>query len=105
MEISSHPPGASQVRASAYDGRRTRQGGRDYKKIGLLFPIVVFVDNSGEERGEKGPFEETLIAGRNRLEILRRAGVEDPRGAKIQVAISTALSTRCRQSESRVLFA
>ena len=54
-----------------------------YKAIGLLFPIVIFVDNSGEARGEKGPWPKYLLAGRNRLEMLKRVGVDDPRDAKI----------------------
>jgi hypothetical protein len=57
--------------------------GENYKANGLLFPIVIFVDNRGEERGEKGPFPETLIAGRNRLKMLERIGINDPRDATI----------------------
>jgi hypothetical protein len=36
-----------------------------YERIGLLSPIVIFVDNSGEKRGEKGPLPKYLLAGRN----------------------------------------
>jgi hypothetical protein len=47
----------------------------------LLKPIVIFVDNHGEERGEKGPFPEYLLDGRAQLEALSRIGIKDPRDA------------------------
>ena len=58
--------------------------GDTYKALGgLVFPIVVFVDNSGEERGEKGPFLEYLLAGRNRLAMFERLGIKFPGEVKI----------------------
>ncbi len=54
-----------------------------YDVLGLIFPIVIFVDNSGEARGEKGPFPEYLLAGRTRLAMLERRDIKDPQDAKI----------------------
>ena len=76
--------------------------GVNYNAIGLLFPIVIFVDNSGEARGEKGPWPKYLLAGRNRLEMLKRVGITDPRDAKI--ASSNFYGAIQEVHDSRVIF-
>ena len=76
--------------------------GVNYNAIGLLFPIVIFVDNSGEARGEKGPWPKYLLAGRNRLEMLKRVGITDPRDAKI--ASSNFYGAIQEVHGSRVIF-
>src|SRR5262245_45083379 len=68
LEERARPPCAFQVQVSSeVSDDELDKWAATYKEVGLLFPIVVFVDNEGEERGEKGPFPEYLLAGAHRL--------------------------------------
>lgn len=55
---------------------------KDIEKNGLLQPILVFVDNSEEANGAKGPFPRFLLDGSNRLAALKKIGIDDPHKAR-----------------------
>ena len=50
----------------------------DIDKNGLKDPIVIWIDNSEEPKGTKGPFAEFLLEGRNRIKALERIGIKNP---------------------------
>ena len=51
---------------------------QDIKQHGLEEPITLWRDNSGEAKGEGGPWPEFLLDGRNRLAALELIGIDDP---------------------------
>src|SRR3982750_1867538 len=55
---------------------------KDIEKNGLLQPILIFVDNSEEANGAKGPFPRFLLDGSNRLAALKKIGIDDPHKAR-----------------------
>jgi ParB-like chromosome segregation protein Spo0J len=53
----------------------------DIKKYGLQEPIVIWVDNTAETTGNKGPYPRYLLDGRNRIAALRLLDIADPNKA------------------------